>query len=130
MKTFHQGLSLWIAVWTLVWPSSTTTSFFGSFPSGGVAAQTVEWGGCEDPVDGAKKVTIGEKTTVCLTIADGTNWTESRQYIRVNFQPIADEYSRFAIPQCTFLFSCFLWLELCKICGDSVFVLFCFVCYG
>mmetsp|Transcript_41205 Transcript_41205/g.118519 ORF Transcript_41205/g.118519 Transcript_41205/m.118519 type:complete len:262 (-) Transcript_41205:68-853(-) len=58
----------------------------------------IEWGGCEDPVNGKKFVTIGEKTTICLNIADGADWSEQRTYMRVHFQPIADEYSRFLVP--------------------------------
>ena len=92
MMNTLRGL-LWVAgLWALVSPSvnaedGTTT--------------TVTWGGCEDPVKGARKVTIGDKTTVCLTISDGTDWSEARQYIRLNFQPVADEYSRFVVPNCT-----------------------------
>lgn len=58
------------------------------------------WGGCEDPVNGQKLVTVGKKTTICLSISDGTNWTETRNYMRLNFQPLADEYSRFVVPKC------------------------------
>ena len=93
MMNTLQGL-LWIAcLWALGSPSVNAED-----------GTTVSWGGCEDPVKGAQKVTIGDKTTICLTISDGSNWSESRQYIRLNFQPIADEYSRFVVPNCTFVF--------------------------
>lgn len=51
-----------------------------------------------DPTKGYLPVTIGEPTTICLNIADGANWTSSRTYLRLNFQPIADQYSRFHVP--------------------------------
>lgn len=58
------------------------------------------WQGCEDPVNGKKLVTIGETTTICLNIANSANWTNPVTYMRVNFQPIADQYSRFHVPAC------------------------------
>jgi hypothetical protein len=70
------------------------------------APTTVSWQGCEDPVAGKKLVTIGEKTTICLTIGDGTDWSAPRNYMRVNFQPIADEYSRFHVPSCKYHTGC------------------------
>jgi hypothetical protein len=69
-------------------------------PSG--APTDLAWQGCEDPVLGKKLVTIGEKTTICLFIGDGTDWSAPRTYMRVNFQPIADEYSRFQVPNCKY----------------------------
>jgi hypothetical protein len=63
------------------------------------APTPVPWGGCQFDDEGL--VTIGKKTTICLTISDGANWTDARTYMRLNFQPIADDYSRFAVPNCT-----------------------------
>jgi hypothetical protein len=60
------------------------------------------WGGCVDP-DPEKRgalVTIGQKTTVCLVIADGVDWQKQRTYMRLHFQPIADSYSRYQVPSC------------------------------
>lgn len=57
------------------------------------------WGGCVDPNKGYLPVTIGEPTTICLNVANGANWSESVTYMRLNFQPIADQYSRFLVPK-------------------------------
>jgi hypothetical protein len=62
----------------------------------------VGWGGCVDPDGSNKKVTIGEKTTVCLQLGNGNNWAAGTEYIRLAFQPKADEYTRFFVPQCTY----------------------------
>lgn len=85
---------LWLALCPFVAAQETDTLPPTAAPT------AVPWGGCEDPINGKRKVTIGEKTTICLTIADGANWSEARTYMRVNFQPIADQYSRFVVPQC------------------------------
>lgn len=61
------------------------------------------WEGCVDPENRDALVTIGEKTTICLVIADGVDWSFERQYMRLHFQPIADEYSRFHVPNCKFV---------------------------
>lgn len=65
-----------------------------------VAPTSTPWGGCVDPSNRGAKVTIGERTTVCLVIANGVDWQEERKYIRLNFRPIADQYSRFTVPDC------------------------------
>jgi hypothetical protein len=57
------------------------------------------WGGCVDPTAGFRPVTIGESTTVCLVLSNHPDWATSMSYMRLNFQPIADEYSRFHVPQ-------------------------------
>lgn len=62
------------------------------------APTSLSWQGCEDPVNGPSLVTIGEKTTICLVISDGPDWSGPRSYMRLNFQPIADTYSRFHVP--------------------------------
>jgi len=43
-------------------------------------------------------VTIGQPTTVCLVLANDGDWSTEVDYMRLNFQPIADEYSRFLVP--------------------------------
>ena len=58
------------------------------------------WGGCVDPSNRGALVTIGKKTTVCLVIGDGVDWQTQRTYMRLHFQPIADQYSRFLVPNC------------------------------
>ena len=58
------------------------------------------WGGCSD---GNLKplVQIGEKTTICLTLSNSLNWdSQTVDYVRLSFQPIADEFSRFIVPAC------------------------------
>jgi hypothetical protein len=71
---------------------------------GGVATLAPEnlWGGCVDPKNPKKTVTIGDPTTICVTLADGTDWDAKRSYMRLNFRPKADEYSRFHVPKCEF----------------------------
>jgi hypothetical protein len=65
----------------------------------------VGWGGCVDPAPGSgggsNKVTIGDKTTVCLQLGNGDNWAAGVEYIRLTLQPKADEYTRFFVPTCT-----------------------------
>lgn len=56
------------------------------------------WQGCVDPNGGFQPVTIGEPTTVCLVLASSPDWGTEMRYLRLNFQPIADEYSRFHVP--------------------------------
>jgi hypothetical protein len=56
------------------------------------------WGGCVDPTNGFRPVTIGEPTTVCLVLSSTPDWATEMSYLRLNFQPIADEYSRFHVP--------------------------------
>jgi len=56
------------------------------------------WTGCIDPNDPGALVTIGDPTPICLIVSDGTDWSEDRQYFRLLFQPKADEYSRFRVP--------------------------------
>jgi hypothetical protein len=57
------------------------------------------WGGCQ--YDPNAKVTIGDPTTICFNVADGVDWGEKVSYLRLNFEPAADEYSRFHVPGCT-----------------------------
>jgi hypothetical protein len=75
----------------------------GTNPSGAgttTAAPTIEgWQGCVDPNLGFQPVTIGQPTTVCLVLSSSPDWATSMSYLRLNFQPIADEYSRFHVPK-------------------------------
>lgn len=64
------------------------------------APTATPWGGCVDPLNPGAKVEIGKETTVCLVLGDGTDWSAERSYLRLNFQPKADAYSRFHVPQC------------------------------
>ncbi|KAG7340152.1 hypothetical protein IV203_006556 [Nitzschia inconspicua] len=57
------------------------------------------WQGCIDPNGGFPQlVTIGEPTTVCLVLSSSPDWGTSMNYLRLNFRPIADDYSRFHVP--------------------------------
>jgi hypothetical protein len=74
-------------------------------PSTSATPTVVGWGGCVDPAPGSRggsnKVTIGDKTTVCLQLGNGDNWAAGVEYIRLTLQPKADEYTRFFVPTCT-----------------------------
>ena len=60
-----------------------------------------EWGGCVmEGTTADTKVTIGATTIVCLQIGNGTDWSAGLSYIRLAFQPTADQYSRLYIPNC------------------------------
>ena len=56
------------------------------------------WTGCVYPVKGYEAVTIGQPTTICLVLASNGDWSTDMEYMRLNFQPIADDYSRFHVP--------------------------------
>jgi hypothetical protein len=58
-----------------------------------------QWSGCVDPNTGFQLVTIGQPTTVCLVLSSSPDWATNLTYMRLNFQPIADQYSRFHVPQ-------------------------------
>ena len=62
-----------------------------------LAPTMTPWGGCS--VDD-KLVTIGEPTSVCLTLASNLNWSNNTvSYLRLPFLPQADQYSRILVPQ-------------------------------
>jgi len=80
--------------------ANNATTGAGTTTTPPTALSTFEgWQGCNDPVTGYQLVTIGQPTTICVVLANSPNWTEKMQYMRLNFQPIADEYSRFHVPQ-------------------------------
>lgn len=59
---------------------------------------SVGWTGCVDPATGYRPVTIGQPITICFVLANHPNWATEMTYMRLNFQPIADQYSRFHVP--------------------------------
>jgi hypothetical protein len=69
-----------------------------------VLAQTNRdpWSGCVDPEnpDAADIVKIGDRHTICLTLGPGGNWAAGVKYGRYTWRPVADQYSRFHIPDC------------------------------
>ena len=70
-------------------------------------APAEQWGGCVDPNNEGQLVTIGKRTTICLTLANGMDWSTELTYLRLAFNPLADEYSRFHIPSCKYtMFRC------------------------
>jgi hypothetical protein len=86
-------------------PLATETPVAIETPGGGGDATLAPeslWGGCVDPKNPNKAVTIGDPTTICITLADGADWDTKRSYMRLNFRPKADEYSRFHVPKCEF----------------------------
>jgi hypothetical protein len=64
------------------------------------------WLGCVDPSESSNnnnnKIEIGKSTFVCLLIANAVDWAGGVEYTRVSFRPMADQYSRLHIPNCTF----------------------------
>jgi len=57
------------------------------------------WTGCVDPLKEYESVTIGKPTTICFVLANNGDWSTEMDYMRLNFQPIADDYSRFHVPK-------------------------------
>lgn len=62
------------------------------------AADSNSWSGCVDPQKGYQPVTIGKPTTICLVLSSSGDWSSGNDYMRLNFQPEADQYSRFHVP--------------------------------
>jgi hypothetical protein len=94
MRFVSRILPLWLGLRLVLAQDAETGS-----PTG--APTSPEWGGCVDPDDREALVTVGKKTTICLVLGDGIDWAEPRTYMRLHFQPIADDYSRFHVPNCT-----------------------------
>ena len=68
-------------------------------PAGTTTAPTIPgWQGCNDPNLGFQPVTIGQPTTICLVLSGSPDWSTPVTYMRLNFQPMADTYSRFHVP--------------------------------
>mmetsp|Transcript_50760 Transcript_50760/g.122404 ORF Transcript_50760/g.122404 Transcript_50760/m.122404 type:complete len:318 (-) Transcript_50760:1562-2515(-) len=61
-------------------------------------AEGTGWTGCVDPFVGPLPVNIGSQTTVCLVLSNAVDWASPLTYMRLHFQPTADTYSRFHIP--------------------------------
>jgi hypothetical protein len=85
-----------VATVTPVVTASTATATPGAAPTSG-------WSGCDDPATLGEPIKIGKKTTVCVVLANNADWNPGlpgTKYLRLSFQPIADEYSRFTVPSC------------------------------
>jgi hypothetical protein len=69
------------------------------------------WSGCIDP-DKSKSqnlVRIQQPSRVCFSIANDTDWNSGfASYLRASFEPKADVYSRFHIPNCKHFSPCFV----------------------
>ena len=76
----------------------TLTPITVTTPDGTAAPTITGWQGCNDPNLGFQPVTIGQPTTVCLVLSSSADWATEVTYLRLNFQPIADDYSRFHVP--------------------------------
>jgi len=63
------------------------------------ASGGTSWGGCVSPEKGFELVTIDARTTICLVLSSGGDWSSETEYMRLNFAPIADTYSRFHVPR-------------------------------
>jgi hypothetical protein len=64
-----------------------------------------QWGGCQATFSGAsvdtlEKIEIGKQTIVCFHVGNTKDWARGVDYIRLSFQPEADQYSRMHIPNC------------------------------
>jgi len=57
-----------------------------------------DWVGCVDKEFPSKKVRRGQKTTVCLGVGTDGDWAAGTNYVRHSFKPVADDFSRFTIP--------------------------------
>jgi hypothetical protein len=64
---------------------------------------TTAWSGCINPKLTTKQnwIRSQQPTRVCISIANTTNWSAGAAYTRASFEPLADVYSRFHIPNCT-----------------------------
>lgn len=78
---------------------SASLLFLQWFLMPGVPAQV--WQGCVDPEKPKNKIRVAQKTRVCFSISNTTNWSAGVAYTRASFEPQADVYSRFHIPNCT-----------------------------
>jgi hypothetical protein len=89
-------------------PSSSTSTLLY------VNAQEI-WNGCIDPSKNKQQnlIRIQQPTRVCLSIANDTNWNSGNAaYIRASFEPKADVYSRFHIPNCTSTYDVFVYVSV------------------
>lgn len=77
-------------------PMRLSWLLFLALPS---TAQQGTWRGCFDP-QLPKKVKIGQPTRVCMQVGNGVNWAAGVNYVRASFEPKADEYSYYHIPNC------------------------------
>lgn len=68
-----------------------------------VSNNTTGWQGCYEVGQEGAKVKIGDPTLICLQVGNTANWTDGVDYIRLSFQPQADQYSRLFIPSCKLL---------------------------
>lgn len=68
-------------------------------PASPATSSGTSWGGCVSPETGFEPVTIGKRTTICLVLSNNGDWSTETDYVRLNFSPIADQYSRFHVPQ-------------------------------
>lgn len=84
------------------------STFLWSFVVADEASED-RWGGCQATFTGAsvetlEKIEIGKQTIVCFHIGNSKDWARGVDYIRLSFQPEADQYSRFHVPNCKFCF--------------------------
>ena len=69
-------------------------------PPVAVPTEDTPWTGCHPRGDPNHRIEIGKKTVLCLHIGNEVNFAGGVNYIRVAFQPEADQYSRMHIPNC------------------------------
>lgn len=79
-------------------PADVTAGAPGPAPISSEASGP-SWSGCVDPEKGFQPVTIGKPTMICLVLSNNGDWSSETDYMRLNFSPIADVYSRFHVPE-------------------------------
>lgn len=75
-----------------------TTLIFTAFSSVLSAVPNISWTGCGPFENEDERLSVGESTVVCMHVANDLNWVNNVNYLRLSFQPRADEYSRFHVP--------------------------------
>lgn len=83
----------------LVGAQNNDTNVTGGGSDGDESDAPARWGGCGADT----KVKIGSPMLLCLHVAKGTDWSDGVDFIRLAFNPKADEYSRFHVPNCKFV---------------------------
>ena len=56
--------------------------------------------GCFGNGGSGEVIKIGQPMFLCLHVANNKDWSSGAKFLRVSFQPKADEYSRFHVPNC------------------------------
>lgn len=98
-------LFLWAQIiLSTVTAQNTTTTTSGNATTSNYTEPDPVWSGCVmEGTDADTKVMIGKTTIICIHIGNGTDWNGGISYIRLAFEPTADQYSRLYVPNCKLL---------------------------